>query len=99
MIQPTDEEFTEIVEGHPGYNNQNYNWSIEDFDIGKKLGSGQFGKVFFVRERVTKVPFALKCMRKQRIIETGAQKQVNRVLILRKIYQKPFLRALKIYLC
>lgn len=78
VMQPSDDEFERIIKGHPGFKCPDYEWGIDDFEVGKKLGSGQFGQVFFVREKVTKVPFALKCIRKERIIEMGGQKQILR---------------------
>jgi len=35
-------------------------WTIADFDIGKPLGTGKFGKVFLAREKKSKFVVALK---------------------------------------
>lgn len=35
-------------------------WQLSDFDIGKHLGSGKFGKVFLAREKKSKFIVALK---------------------------------------
>jgi serine/threonine protein kinase len=35
-------------------------WSIEDFEIGKKLGRGRFGNVYVVREKSSGYIAALK---------------------------------------
>jgi hypothetical protein len=35
-------------------------WELDDFDIGKPLGSGKFGRVFWAREKRTGFVVALK---------------------------------------
>lgn len=37
-------------------------WSIEDFSLGKPLGKGKFGNVYFARQRGTQAPVALKVL-------------------------------------
>lgn len=53
-------------------------WSIEDFEIGKKLGSGRFGKVYLVRERKTHFICALKIIFKSQIVSNNIQHQIRR---------------------
>jgi len=40
----------------------------------KKLGEGQFGKVFLVKSKADNNLFALKCIQKQQIIENKMEK-------------------------
>lgn len=54
--------------GGQGKENSNGNtrrkrWSIEDFEIGKKLGRGRFGNVYVVREKSSGYIAALKVVR------------------------------------
>ena len=42
-------------------------WSIEDFEIGKFLGSGFIGNVYAAREKRSKCIVALKIMSKAKI--------------------------------
>lgn len=34
----------------PKENSPKYNWSLKDFEIGKPLGKGKFGRVYVARE-------------------------------------------------
>ncbi|OII71939.1 protein kinase [Cryptosporidium ubiquitum] len=52
--------------------------SISDFDIGRRLGSGQFGSVYLARERRTKYIVALKALRKKNLVKSGMEVQVRR---------------------
>jgi len=55
-------------------------WSLNDFDIGKLLGVGQFGSVFLARERRSKFVVALKAIKKSSLI-----RQSNEYLLRREI--------------
>lgn len=35
-------------------------WCFEDFEIGRKLGTGRFGNVYMAREKQTGFPVAIK---------------------------------------
>lgn len=52
--------------------------SLDDFELGKKLGKGKFGKVYCVRHRSTGYICALKVMEKEEIIKYNLQKQFRR---------------------
>lgn len=43
--------------------------SINQFKLGKKLGSGRFGNVYLAEEKYTRTIFALKVMNKTKIKE------------------------------
>ena len=53
-------------------------WSINDFEIGKKLGAGRFGKVYLVREKQNEFICALKVIHKSQIIKNNLQNQIRR---------------------
>lgn len=63
---------------------ENYNnptsrkYSLNDFEIGKKLGKGKFGKVYCVRDKKTGFVCALKVMEKKEIIDYKVEKQFRR---------------------
>lgn len=44
-------------------------WRLQDFEIGRKLGSGMFGAVFLARELRTDFILALKVIRKRDLIQ------------------------------
>ena len=48
------------------------NWSINDFEIGKFLGSGKFGKVYLAREKQTHFIVVLKLLKKKQLIEVNS---------------------------
>lgn len=56
----------------------NHQWSLKDFDIGKKLGSGKFGNVYLAREKSSKFIVALKVLFKEEIKKADIQNQVRR---------------------
>eukprot|EP01054_Gregarina_sp_Poly1_P008411 Gregarina_sp_Poly_1__8410@NODE_494_length_7954_cov_165_977304_g228_i1_p7_GENE_NODE_494_length_7954_cov_165_977304_g228_i1NODE_494_length_7954_cov_165_977304_g228_i1_p7_ORF_typecomplete_len202_score25_55Pkinase/PF00069_25/3_6e41Pkinase_Tyr/PF07714_17/7_7e27Kdo/PF06293_14/5_8e07Kinaselike/PF14531_6/3_4e06FTA2/PF13095_6/0_006YrbLPhoP_reg/PF10707_9/4_1e05Pkinase_fungal/PF17667_1/1_3e02Pkinase_fungal/PF17667_1/9_8e02Pkinase_fungal/PF17667_1/0_0042WaaY/PF06176_11/4_9e03WaaY/PF06176_11/0_0068Seadorna_V len=45
-------------------------WMISDFDIGRRLGEGQYGAVYLARERRTKYLVALKVIKKTQLLNT-----------------------------
>lgn len=51
---------------------------LEDFEIGKKLGKGKFGRVYCVRHKKTGFICALKAMDKSEIVQYNLQKQFRR---------------------
>lgn len=53
-------------------------YSLDDFEIGKKLGKGKFGKVYCVKDKKTDFVCALKVMDKKEIIEYKVEKQFRR---------------------
>ncbi|KAG8734104.1 spindle assembly checkpoint kinase [Ceratobasidium sp. 423] len=54
-------------------------WHLTDFDMGRPLGKGKFGRVYMVR---TKCPpqyiVALKCLYKSEIVQCQVEKQIRR---------------------
>ncbi|CDO92122.1 unnamed protein product [Kluyveromyces dobzhanskii CBS 2104] len=54
------------------------NMTLQDFEIGKILGKGKFGKVYCVKHKETGLICALKAMEKKEIIQYTIQKQFRR---------------------
>lgn len=42
---------------------------LQDFEIKKMLGKGAFGKVFLVQHRVNQKIYAMKCIRKDVVLD------------------------------
>lgn len=53
-------------------------WTLQDFEIGKPLGRGKFGKVYLARERRTKYIVALKVLSKAQLLKSGVEHQLRR---------------------
>jgi serine/threonine protein kinase len=53
-------------------------WTLNDFEIGKPLGRGKFGKVYLARERRTKYIVALKVLSKSQLLKSGVEHQLRR---------------------
>ncbi|KAG0687108.1 spindle assembly checkpoint kinase [Pichia californica] len=64
--------------GNNGNNSKPRQWKLTDFEIGKRLGKGKFGKVYCVREKKSGFICALKVMSKQEILSYHIEKQIIR---------------------
>jgi len=53
-------------------------FSIKDFDVARKIGSGQFGTVFLARHSQTKFVIALKVISKLKMTKCNAENQIRR---------------------
>lgn len=53
-------------------------WSLDDFELGRRLGAGSFGYAQFARERRTGAEVVLKTMGKRRVEKMRAQKHISR---------------------
>merc|ERR1719410_1216355 len=57
---------------------ENKEWSLSDFEIGKRLGRGKFGKVYLARERKTKYIVAIKVLWKEQLRKHNVEHQLRR---------------------
>mmetsp|Transcript_60057 Transcript_60057/g.127210 ORF Transcript_60057/g.127210 Transcript_60057/m.127210 type:complete len:341 (+) Transcript_60057:199-1221(+) len=69
-IPPTVEDLA-TCKGRPA-------WSLEDIDVGKRLGNGKFGNVYVARCRRTGFIFALKVLEKHQLIKHRVEHQLQR---------------------
>ena len=69
----------------------NKSWKVEDFELGKCLGKGKFGKVYLAREKTTKMLFALKC-----IVKTGMNNPACVEQMMREIKIHSFLNHINV---
>jgi len=53
-------------------------FTLDDIDVGKRLGSGKFGNVYMARCRRTGFVFALKVLDKVQLIRNGVEHQLSR---------------------
>ncbi len=51
-------------------------WSLSDFEIGRPLGEGKFGRVYLGREKHSKYITAIKVLDKKQLIKSGVEHQV-----------------------
>ncbi|CAH2017457.1 unnamed protein product [Acanthoscelides obtectus] len=49
-----------------------YNWSLNDFELGARLGRGKFGRVYIAREKYTGYVVALKTLVKRNYTKAQA---------------------------
>ncbi|KAF5278335.1 hypothetical protein FQA39_LY05824 [Lamprigera yunnana] len=74
---------------HEAFNNENYNWSLNDFDLGSRLGRGKFGRVFRARERKTGYIVALKTLLKKEIAKGHVERQILREIEIQSHLKHP----------
>ncbi|KAJ3213178.1 hypothetical protein HDU67_003193 [Dinochytrium kinnereticum] len=53
-------------------------WSLQDFDVGRALGKGKFGRVYLAREKKSGYVVALKILFKAELIQSKVEKQLRR---------------------
>ncbi|KAK4872254.1 hypothetical protein RN001_016378 [Aquatica leii] len=63
---------------HEAYNNENYNWSLNNFELGTRIGRGKLGRVFIAREKQTGYLVALKTLLKKEVASNHMEQQVLR---------------------
>ncbi|XP_042505360.1 serine/threonine-protein kinase Aurora-3-like [Macadamia integrifolia] len=64
-------------------------WSLQDFDIGKPLGKGKFGRVYLAREKKSKYMVALKVIFKEQIEKYGLHNQLRREMEIQSSLSHP----------
>lgn len=74
---------------HPGFNNVEYKWSLDDFELGKRLGRGKFGRVFMAREKRTGFIVALKTLIKKEIVKGRVERQIMREIEIQSHLKHP----------
>lgn len=72
----------------------NLAWSIQDFELGRRVGSGNFGDVRLARERRTGFVCALKFIRKRRALQLKHQDQIRREIDIQAHLRHPNILSL-----
>ncbi|KAI0072038.1 kinase-like protein [Panus rudis PR-1116 ss-1] len=71
-------------------------WHLTDFDIGRPLGKGKFGRVYMVRTKVEPhFILALKCLYKSEIVQSRVEKQIRREIEIQQNLRHP--HVLRLY--
>ncbi|CAL1713551.1 unnamed protein product [Somion occarium] len=71
-------------------------WHLTDFDMGRPLGKGKFGRVYMVRTKVEPhFILALKCLYKKEIVESRVEKQIRREIEIQQNLRHP--HVLRLY--
>ncbi|XP_060532606.1 aurora kinase B-like [Cylas formicarius] len=86
--KPTRELVKNMMQ-HPAYNNPSYNWSLNDFELGKRLGRGKFGRVFIAREKRTGYLVALKTLVKKEIVKGRVERLTMREIEIQSHLKHP----------
>ncbi|KAJ1398475.1 Serine/threonine-protein kinase, active site [Sesbania bispinosa] len=69
--------------------NSKRNWSLKDFEIGKPLGKGKFGRVYVAREVKSKYVVALKVIFKEQIEKYKIHHQLRREMEIQSSLRHP----------
>lgn len=64
-------------------------WRLDDFDIGKPLGRGRFGKVYLAREKKSKFIVALKVLFKWQLSKNNVEHQLRREIEIQSHLRHP----------
>lgn len=65
-------------------------WSMHDFEIGRPLGKGKFGRVYLAREKRTKFIVALKILSKKQLsVSVQSQRQLRREIEIQSQLRHP----------
>lgn len=64
-------------------------YSLDSFEIGRKLGKGKFGKVYCARDKATGYVCALKVMEKKELIHFKVEKQFRREIEIQSNLRHP----------
>uniref|UniRef100_A0A7N0T429 Aurora kinase n=1 Tax=Kalanchoe fedtschenkoi TaxID=63787 RepID=A0A7N0T429_KALFE len=70
-------------------------WSLKDFEIGKPLGRGKFGRVYVAREVKSKLVVALKVLYKEQIEKYQLHNQLRREMEIQSQLRHP--NVLRLY--
>lgn len=64
-------------------------FTLADFNIGKKLGSGKFGKVYLAREKKSGLICAIKVLDKSQLVDNGVEHQLRREIEIQSHLRHP----------
>lgn len=68
---------------------QNRRWTIDDFEIGRPLGTGKFGRVYLAREKRSKFIVGLKVLSKNQLQKAGIETQLRREIEIQSNLRHP----------
>lgn len=65
------------------------NWTLNDFEIGRPLGTGKFGRVYLAREKRTHFIVALKVLYKKQLQKHSVEHQIRREIEIQSHLRHP----------
>ena len=68
---------------------QTHKWTINDFEIGRPLGNGKFGRVYLAREKKSKFIVSLKLLRKSQLQKANIEHQLRREIEIQSHLRSP----------
>ncbi|KAJ2218676.1 spindle assembly checkpoint kinase, partial [Coemansia sp. RSA 518] len=77
-----------------GMESSNRHWCLSDFDLGRVLGKGKFGRAYLAREKNTNYICALKVLFKSELIESKIEKQLRREVEIQTHLRHPHILRL-----
>jgi len=64
-------------------------WKIDDFEFGRPLGTGKFGRVYVAREKASHYVVAIKVLYKKHLQNAGVEHQVRREIEIQSHLRHP----------
>ncbi|KAJ1565118.1 spindle assembly checkpoint kinase [Nowakowskiella sp. JEL0078] len=74
---------------YPRVNPNERSWSLQDFDVGRALGKGKFGRVYLAREKRSGYVVALKILFKAELAQAKVEKQLRREIEIQSHLRHP----------
>ncbi|EGF77201.1 hypothetical protein BATDEDRAFT_92000 [Batrachochytrium dendrobatidis JAM81] len=87
LAATVDQERTRQKPGVPDPDQRK--WSLSDFDVGRPLGKGKFGRVYLAREKHSGYVVALKILFKSELSEAKVEKQLRREIEIQSHLRHP----------
>ncbi|KAG8917174.1 spindle assembly checkpoint kinase, partial [Tulasnella sp. 408] len=95
-VDAEDAEAAEFLAMDSSMSGLTREWSLTDFEIGRPLGKGKFGRVYMVRTKTEpKFIIAMKCLYKKEIISARVEVQTRREVEIQSNLRHP--NVLRLY--
>ncbi|CAH1174043.1 unnamed protein product [Phaedon cochleariae] len=88
-IESDTRELVYTMISHEAFGNPDYKWSLNDFELGKRLGRGKFGRVYLAREKKTGFVVALKTLLKRELVKARVERQTLREIEIQSHLKHP----------
>ncbi|XP_031623344.1 aurora kinase B-like [Contarinia nasturtii] len=90
-------EIENRMQEHDAYENVDYKWGKDDFELGAPLGRGKFGRVYVAREKQTHFMVAMKVLFKSEIIKNHLEKTIAHEIEIQSRLRHPNILRLYTY--
>jgi len=90
-LLPIVREFVSRVEQGKAVRSQKNKWKLDDLEVMRTIGQGQFGRVKLVRHKATGTAYALKMLSKMVLVEAAQQQHVLQEKLLMDEIDHPFI--------